>query len=482
MVLWHWLAGLCMLIIACPQAQGSSCDDSPLIMTSTSTSRDLNQALSAWLELGCDGKVIFRNAATYKLSNQRMDKPHQTIVLDASQAMGTDQEPGVILLSGINERHFLIDCKECELKATGLQFQGGQAGTGGSILLGAKGGSGNFHACNFVKNAAWNGLSPETSNRAGGGAIYMSSAENDVSIRDCFFQGNMGLVTQFGVSVPGYSSKGGAIVNNGGTLVVQSSRFEQNYVLTTVPGMAEAFGGCIYTSNSGETRVLDTVFDRNYAAFIRTSYAEGAGKGGAIYHASGLLELSNASFSQNYARSTNGGGYLSKDLSLGGALYLSGGKATIGGSSFDGNEAPSGSNIFMGSEAELTCLDTDPGKEILKDAPTCQVKQVQHRPSTMGRIFHGLMEAGALCALIIVAIATILFCLRRISLFAAKERGEYMEVQDAGAELRTIATPSPTPSAGRKYSEDEPSVYSTLLELLRRSKYHSSEPITIATI
>jgi predicted outer membrane repeat protein len=128
------------------------------------------------------------------------------------------------------------------------------------------------------------------------------------------------------------SGSGGAIFNNGGTVVITNSTFTNNIVAV--------FGGAIY--NNGNLTITNSSFGSN-----------NAGDGGAIYSMGGSVSITNTNFSTNTSANVGGAIYLDTtnavlyDVSFlrniagqwGGAIGLSSGSATITNSPFAYNEA-----------------------------------------------------------------------------------------------------------------------------------------------
>ena len=117
-------------------------------------------------------------------------------------------------------------------------------------------------------------------------------------------------------------SVGGAILNIGGELTVNSSSFRDN--------VAEGFGGAI-DSNLGSLRIAGSDFSDNRADY----------SGGAIYLSGGTLSIRDSQFSSNEA-------------TTGGALMSAGANVSITGSSFSGNTSGDSGAILNYRYSEMT--------------------------------------------------------------------------------------------------------------------------------
>ena len=96
----------------------------------------------------------------------------------------------------------------------------------------------------------------------------------------------------------------GAIFNTGGTSLIQSSAFNNNYA--DASGFNYAVAGAVYNTGSGNININSSLFYDNYA--------HGASaQGGAIGNDSGVLNVSDSIFSDNYT--------LGSAVSYGGAFY-----------------------------------------------------------------------------------------------------------------------------------------------------------------
>ena len=125
-------------------------------------------------------------------------------------------------------------------------------------------------------------------------------------------------------------SAGGGIINNSGTLTVDTGATLQN-------SSTSGSGGAIL-SNAGSVTVSGGTITGN-----RSSGTLG---GGAIYVASGSLTITDGTISNNSATGTNG---------KGGAIYSASENITVSGGSITGNTAGDGSAIFSnGGIVELT--------------------------------------------------------------------------------------------------------------------------------
>lgn len=117
-------------------------------------------------------------------------------------------------------------------------------------------------------------------------------------------------------------SVGGAILNIGGVVTVNSSSFRDN--------MADGFGGAI-SSDLGSLSITGSDFRDNRADY----------SGGAIYFSEGTVSIRDSQFSSNEA-------------SAGGALISTGSKVTIIGGSFSGNTSVESGAILNTRFSEVT--------------------------------------------------------------------------------------------------------------------------------
>lgn len=119
---------------------------------------------------------------------------------------------------------------------------------------------------------------------------------------------------------------GGILVNEGATLIANTTTFSGNAASGSGGGV---FGGAIH--NRGTLTVNQSLFTGN-----------SAGDGGAIYNAGGIVTLIGATFSANSAA-----------WYLGGSIYNHWGSMTVNNSTFSGNSAYYGAAIVNGDGGVL---------------------------------------------------------------------------------------------------------------------------------
>jgi len=154
----------------------------------------------------------------------------------------------------------------------------------------------------------------------------------------------------------GYAGFGGAVANQGGTLVVRSCTIQNCTAQATSPQYA-ALGGGIY-SGTGTLTVTDSAIRNNQVLgsagvpFDSSYYSFGGmAEGGGVYVGSGGASLTNTTVASNVARGGNGAdGYRQKGLGIvpgghgGDALGggIAGGGLTLHGCTVTGNTATGG--------------------------------------------------------------------------------------------------------------------------------------------
>jgi Bacterial Ig-like domain (group 3) len=179
-------------------------------------------------------------------------------------------------------------------------------------------------------------------------------------------------------TITGATSGSGATLKNlvtvsGGGLSSNFSVFTVNSAVTGAAihnliitnGYVNTQGGGIYTS--GSLTVTGSTFSNNYAAGV----PDGGNGGGAIYVNSGVLAVSDTTFSGNTsapggAMTVNDGTVTIKQSTFsgnsavagtaGGAIFINNGTLTIAGSTFSDNSAASGGAVF--NYATLTATNT----------------------------------------------------------------------------------------------------------------------------
>lgn len=245
---------------------------------------------------------------------------------------------------------------------------------------------------------------------AQGGGIFNIRSENGtstVTVNGSTFDGNTaatdggalynlaGIASIVGGKITGNSANyGGGISNNGGTLVVNGTHFEDN--------VAQAFGGGISTFAGANTTVSNATFsgntaatgagiwndatlaveattlDGNVAVYVNDDYLYG----GAVYN-EGSLTLTNSTVSNNESPHggglTNNGGNVTisnvtfagnKAAGLGGAILnydsgtltitsstISQNQADVGGGLWNGSGVGAGNNIIAGNSARTADPD-----------------------------------------------------------------------------------------------------------------------------
>ena len=127
--------------------------------------------------------------------------------------------------------------------------------------------------CTFISNAAYKG-----------GAIYIDKA--DSNIIDCRFIGNCADIYLYITSE--LAGNGGAIFNNGGSAVLTSCDFIDNF---------SKWGSGIYNFSDNNSVLTDCKFIRNLALF----------QGGGLFNYMSEPILKNCTFSENYSMDCGGG-------------------------------------------------------------------------------------------------------------------------------------------------------------------------------
>jgi hypothetical protein len=223
--------------------------------------------------------------------------------------------------------------EDCHFAQNHVGSGGGAYGMGGALALDA----GQVSNCTFVENEAVN--SPNSF----GGAV----AAGDVIFRECLFEGNVATADEaaaggalfvsgdarvidstFRDNVSGRS--GGAAALEAGSLAIVNSAFENNTTLDYGGGGAIALLGGVLdvadsefigntgTDEGGAVRLASGVANLTRASFLR--YA--APRGGAVFAADALCYVTDSTFTENHG--------------CGGALWLQN-SATLQGSRFERN-------------------------------------------------------------------------------------------------------------------------------------------------
>ena len=183
---------------------------------------------------------------------------------------------------------------------------------GGAVYLTA-GGTSSFTDCDFSKNHA---------NSGGGGALFLTGKQHELSVTTCAFEGNHAA-----------GGEGGALRAQGKKLTLFRSTFKDNDIASS----AAAKGGAVHISTEDVFHIANCTFYGNEA---------GQGAGGALYIDAGAgagagttdkSALLYSTFAQNLAGGGQGGGiWTACD-----ALYLMGVLSV-------GNTASFGADIFSG--------------------------------------------------------------------------------------------------------------------------------------
>ena len=114
-----------------------------------------------------------------------------------------------------------------------------------------------------------------------------------------------------------YPGDGGVIFNNNGNITISSCTFVENKNLYQF-----GFGGAIYNNPNGDIVITSTLFNKNSAVELSTSYTVHYGMGGVIYNNGGKIIISSTVFSENQAQG-NAVGSLGYNA-MGGAIYNKG--------------------------------------------------------------------------------------------------------------------------------------------------------------
>lgn len=152
-------------------------------------------------------------------------------------------------------------------------------------------------------------------------------------------------------------SRGGAIFNNGGTLVLDNSSISNNAVSGGIQAIelgmngGSSYGGAIFTTN-GPVTIVNTLVDSNLCT--AAGGPNGLCYGGAMFVASGTITISNSSFANNLALggvSPPPGNPDGPIPAYGGALAAASGNVMIDYSQFAGNTVKGGDANLHSSEA-----------------------------------------------------------------------------------------------------------------------------------
>lgn len=162
------------------------------------------------------------------------------------------------------------------------------------------------------------------------------------------------------------SNFAGAVYNNGGTIEINSSAFQGNFV--DASGFNFAVGGALYNLSGGHIDIDNSLFENNYSdgassyggaiangyqqsgsgaemtisnSIIRNNYSEGSvvPHGGAIYNV-GNINVKNSGIENNFVKGTDG------TYAFGGAIYNEG-DTYLAKSRLNNNKALSGDYSFV---------------------------------------------------------------------------------------------------------------------------------------
>ncbi len=169
-----------------------------------------------------------------------------------------------------SDRAFLVD-GGVNLMLNGLQISGGTAGLGGGIV---NEGNLTLNSCTFYNNGA----------TSDGGAVYNTGILN---VNTSTFVGNGAFESR------GDTQSGGAIYNNGGTMTISESTFNDNHAVIN--------GGAIDNVAGGSATVSGSTFVSN------TSGGDQLGGNGGGVENDGTMTVLNSTFNQNTAGGDGGG-------------------------------------------------------------------------------------------------------------------------------------------------------------------------------
>ena len=189
---------------------------------------------------------------------------------------------------------------------------------------------------------------------ADGGAIYNDGGT--VILAGCTVSNN-----QAQSMVSSGLARGGAIFNNGGTVLLYQSVIISNSVEGGVypgtpgfqgnpaAGLAEGFGGALYSTN-GTTTIIDCSISDNVSTNVCAYTGTGLTMGGALFQASGAMNITNSRFAGNQAGGGIGGQALGSwepgSPAYGGAVAVTGGSLAIELSQFENNQADGAQGII----------------------------------------------------------------------------------------------------------------------------------------
>lgn len=245
--------------------------------------------------------------------------------------------------------------KDCEISGNHTTAEGG------AICLRETGATGDTAATAYCENVTFMGNSADRK----GGVIFLNSAKNSATFKNCTFEdnyskgsagviySNYGTVTVENSSFKGNycTNSGGAIQMNGGKLTVIGSTFDG----TNAEGKDNATnGGAVYLSTAADMNVKSSTFtgykvsnlgsvvfikESNTRLIMESSEISGnSGKNGTIYvQTGGTFKMTAGVIKNNTVTGKGGGIYINGDGATG---YIDGGEIT-------GNTANYGGAIYL---------------------------------------------------------------------------------------------------------------------------------------
>ncbi|HZM02851.1 MAG TPA: LamG-like jellyroll fold domain-containing protein [Candidatus Saccharimonadales bacterium] len=286
--------------------------------------------------MAAGGNVTFAVDGTIVLSQTVVVT--QNTVLDAGGHTVTISGNGAVGIFSVSSGiHFTL--KNLTISNGFNQGAAGSDGAGGGLYNNA--GMVDVVQCSFVGNAALGGAGGNGQNggNASGGAIYNNLGLLNIT-NSSFTSNNAtgGAVGNGGTT--GGSSYGGAICNQGGTVNLVAGTFAGNSSLggfgsTNISGTA--FGGALH-NNGGSLNVIGATFTGNNSssgsAGASFSYAGplaacGGSLGGAMSTIAGNVTVVNGNFYLNNATSPVAGNYATAGQASGGAIYQASGTLNL---------------------------------------------------------------------------------------------------------------------------------------------------------
>lgn len=253
--------------------------------------------------------------------------PLEVVTFNANETSDAVLEGFTVRNSGA--RAISISSASPTLRDVVVASSGATMGSGGGVII--SGGSPSFESCSFEDNTAWLGAH-----------VYVTGSATPTFTDTTFTGGEAG-------------DKGGAIYADSGALTVVSSTFDDNYSVGSGGAIALnvavtlSMDDTTLTDNHSDTANGAGVFGAGNNTIDITSsdlssnypydYTSGYG-GGALYLASGTLNVSDTTFDANYAY-------------YGAALMLYGTTATFSNVVFSTNYAYYGGAIYLGSNTTL---------------------------------------------------------------------------------------------------------------------------------